>query len=294
MPNKLVIMRILKFIYDFLPFKKNIFYLLRLFKLPYNIIKHLHFKGVFKVKVESRDFLIMHYGYQIENELFWYGLLNGWEKISMKIWIDLCKDSQVIFDIGANTGVYSLVAKTLSPKSQVYGFEPVERVFQKFKYNNELNKFDVFCCDFAISNQDGEAIIYEVPSEHVYSVTVNKNTTQNVNATSTKIKTKKLSTFIKEQKIEKVDLIKIDVETHEPEVLEGMEAYLHEYKPTLLIEILNDDVGRKVQDLLKGIDYLFFNIDEIGPPKMVTKIVKSDYYNYLICRKEIAQKLNLL
>ncbi len=278
-------MRILKYIYDFLPFKKYVFRLLRPLKLPYNLIKHLHFKGIFKVNVENRVFLIMHYGYQIENELFWYGLLNGWEKISMKLWIDLCKESQVILDIGANTGVYSLVAKALSPKAQVYGFEPVERVFQKFKYNNELNKFGIFCYDFAISNQDGEALIYEIPSEHVYSVTVNKNTTQNEKANSTEIKTKKLSTFIKEQKIDRVDLMKIDVETHEAEVLEGMGEYLLLFQPMLLIEILNDDIGRKVQDLLKGIDYLFFNIDEISIPKRVNNIVKSDYYNYFICKE---------
>lgn len=285
MLNKLIIMRILKYIYDFLPFKKYVFRLLRPLKLPYNLIKHLHFKGIFKVNVENRVFLIMHYGYQIENELFWYGLLNGWEKISMKLWIDLCKESQVILDIGANTGVYSLVAKALSPKAQVYGFEPVERVFQKFKYNNELNKFGIFCYDFAISNQDGEALIYEIPSEHVYSVTVNKNTTQNEKANSTEIKTKKLSTFIKEQKIDRVDLMKIDVETHEAEVLEGMGEYLLLFQPMLLIEILNDDIGRKVQDLLKGIDYLFFNIDEISIPKRVNNIVKSDYYNYFICKE---------
>ena len=287
-------MKILKYLYDILPFKKNVFCFIRPLNLPYNIIKHLHFKGIFKVNIENRNFSIMHYGYQIENELFWYGLLNGWEKISMKLWVDLSKESQVIFDIGANTGVYSLVAKTLSPGAQVFGFEPVVRVFQKFKYNVELNKFDIRCYDYAISNEDGEALIYEVPSEHVYSVTVNKNTTQNEKANSTEIKTKKLSTFIKEQKIDRVDLMKIDVETHEVEVLEGMGEYLLLFQPTLLIEILNDDIGRKVQDLLKGIDYLFFNIDEISIPKRVNNIVKSDYYNYLICKEEIAKKLNLI
>lgn len=287
-------MKVIKYIYDLIPFKKYVFYLLRPFKLPYNLVKHLHFKGIFKVQVENKSFLVKHYGYQIENELFWFGLLNGWEKISMKLWIELSKNSEVIFDIGANTGVYSLVTKAISPKSNVYGFEPVERVFQKFRYNNELNKFDILCYDFAISNNDGEALIYEVPSEHVYSVTVNKNTTQNEKAISTKIKTKKLSTFIEENKIKKIDLIKIDVETHEPEVLEGMEGYLYAYQPTLLIEILNNEVGKKVQNLLLGCDYLFFNIDELGNPKMVQEIVKSDYYNYLICSKEIAQKLNLV
>ena len=69
-----------------------------------------------------------HYGFQLENEIFWSGLTNGWEKISTRLWIELSKNSKVIFDIGANTGIYSLVSKSINPTSQVFAFEPVKRV----------------------------------------------------------------------------------------------------------------------------------------------------------------------
>ena len=45
-----------------------------------------------------------------------------------------------------------------------------------------------------------------------------------------------------DHKITKIDLLKIDVETHEPEVLEGYTKYIHLHKPTMLIEILNDEL----------------------------------------------------
>ena len=128
----------------------------------------------------------------------------------------------------------------------------------------------------------------------MYSVAVNKNISGLDNTIPTKIKTKKLSTFIKEQNINQIDLIKIDVETHEPEVLEGMEEFLKLFKPTLLIEVLNDEIGAKIQNIIKDIDYLYFNIDEVNKPKKVSKIVKSDYYNYLICAPDVAQKLKLI
>lgn len=285
----------IKSIYNSIPFKRNIFSILKLFKIPKYIYQHLHFKDIFKVKFNNHHFLIEHHGYQIENELFWSGLTEGWEKISMKLWIELCKDSDTIIDIGANTGIYSLVAKAINPSAKIYGFEPVKRVFEKYQKNCTLNKFDIKCIDFAASNFDGEAIIYDSPSEHVYSVTVNKNLSpDNIKTIETKIKTKKLSTFIKEFNVSKIDLIKIDVETHEPEVLEGMEEFLNKFQPTLLIEILNDDIGKKVQSIIKNIDYLYFNIDEVNTPKKVDKIIKSDYYNYLICKKNVAQKLNLI
>jgi hypothetical protein len=39
---------------------------------------------------------------------------------------------------------------------------------------------------------------------------------------------------------------------------------------------------------------IFFNSDEIGIHKRVDNIVKSDFYNYLICKTEIAHNLKLL
>lgn len=283
-----------KYLYTLIPFKKQVFSVLKKIKLPASIYKHLYFEGIFKVKFDSNSFLIRHYGFQLENEIFWNGLTSGWEKISIRLWIELSKNSNVILDIGANTGIYSLVSKAVNPNSTVYAFEPVKRVYEKLCANTLLNRYNINCFELALSNNDGEAIIYDSPTPHVYSVTVNKNISGLTNTIPTKIQTQKLSTLIKQQKIGAIDLIKIDVETHEPEVLEGMEEYLVRYKPTLLIEILNDEAGAKIQQQLKNIDYLYFNIDEINLPKRVDKLTKSDFYNFLICSPKTAKELNLI
>lgn len=284
----------IKSIYSKLPFKKQIFSVLRIFHFPESIFKHLYFKGVINIRFDKYHFKINHYGYQLENELFWKGLTNGWEKVSMQLWIQLSNESSVIIDIGANTGIYSLVSKSVNKKADVFAFEPVRRVCDKLRANAQLNQFDIKIFEFALSNNDGHAIIYDAPTEHVYSVAVNKNIAEINNAIETKIEIKKLSSFIKEQNIKHIDLIKLDVETHEPEVLEGMEEYLQKYKPTWLIEILNDEVGYKVQQLIKDIDYLYFNINEIGKPRQVAEIKKSDFYNYLICSPQVAKQLKLI
>lgn len=286
--------KIIKHLYEILPFKQQVFSVLKLLHLPSSVYRHLHFKGVFKVKFKTFSFLIRHYGFQLENEIYWNGLENGWEKISTRIWIELSKKSEVILDIGANTGIYSLISKSVNPSSKVYAFEPVKRVYEKLCDNNTLNNYDISCFELAASDKDGEAVIYDTPTPHIYSVAVNKNISGLSNTIETKIKTIKLSTFIKENNLRKIDLIKIDVETHEPEVLYGMGEYLSLYKPTLLIEILNNEVGDKVQTLIKDIDYLYFNIDEINPPKRVDRIVKSDFYNYLICSPQTAKHLKLI
>lgn len=289
--------KILKKVYGLIPFKREFYSFLKLFWKPkQSIYQHLHFIGVFKVFLNNTNFFkIKHYGYEIENEVFWTGLTNGWEKESITLWIKLCENQEVIFDIGANTGIYSLIAKTVNPKAKVYAFEPVSRVFAKLKENISLNQFDITPIEKAVSNSDGTATIYDTASEHTYSVTVNKNTTSpQTEIIETTIDTVTLNSFIKQHNIKGVGLMKIDVETHEPEVLEGFSDFILQFKPTILIEILNDEVGKKVSNLVSPLNYLYFNINEKGGVRQVDKITKSDYYNYLFCHADTAKKIGLI
>jgi len=288
----------LKNIYRKLPFKQTIFKLVRSFARPNeNVYRHLYFHGDFLVQIDdSHSFWMKHYGFELENSLFWVGLKKGWENKSLSLWIELSENADVIFDIGANTGVYSLIAKSLNPEARVFAFEPMQRVYKKLVLNNSLNAYDITCFECGISNTNGTAIVYDTPTEHIYSVTVNKN----LNAPSaevipTEIEIKRLDTIIEELGIEKIDLLKIDVETHEPEVLEGLGKYLTKYQPTILIEILSDEIGEKVEAVVQGHDYLYFNIDEKSDSiKKVERITKSDYYNYLLCSQTTAEELNLI
>ena len=236
-----------------------------------------------------------HYGNQIENEIFWRGLLGGWEKVSIGLWLKLCKNSNVIIDIGANTGVYALTAKTINPKAKVFAFEPVKRVFLKLQKNIQINNYNIIAIEKAVSNADGFAKIFDTISEHTTSVTVNQNLSPvGTKVIETKIEITTLNSFVKYYDINSIDLIKIDVETHEPEVLEGFSDYLRKFKPTILIEILSDEIGERVNKIIDGMEYLYFNIDERGSIRQVKKIIKSDYYNYLLCKKEIAKELRIL
>ena len=290
---------IVKRVYHLLPFKKPFFIVLKkVWSPPKRIYQHLYFTGKIKVKtLDDKAFQMYHYGFELENELFWRGIKNGWEQQSVQLWEKLCTMNKCIVDVGANTGIYALIAKTLQPKAQVFAFEPVKRVFEKLEANLKLNNYqDIVAVEKALSNADGEAIIYDqAETDHTYSVTVGKDlTTAETQSIETTIDIIRLDTFIEQHQLEKVDLIKIDVETHEPEVLEGMGKYLKQMLPTLLIEVLNDEVAQKVQKLVEGLDYLYFDLDEKTVPKPIERIRKSSYYNLLICTPTVAQKLQLI
>jgi len=289
--------KIIKFIYKKLPFKKQIYSLIKiLWTPPEPVYRHLHFEDVFEVSVFGKTtFKMIHYGsqFRIENEIFWAGLTNAWEKESFKLWIELCKNSEVILDVGANTGIYSLIAKAINPRANVYAFEPVDRVYQKLCENVQINQYDIILSNKAVSNFSGEAVIYDRPVEHTTSVTVNMKRRESETIV-TPIETITLDDFIEQKEFKNLDLLKIDVETHEPEVMEGFRKYLVHFQPTILIEILDDSIGRKVEEYVKDLNYLYFNIDEKGGIRQSEKIVMSDYYNYLLCKIEIAEKLRLI
>jgi FkbM family methyltransferase len=287
--------KIIKSIYKNVPFKKQLFSVVRtFFTLPNSISKHLYFDGTIDFKVNNKTIVMNQKGYDVENTLFWRGTKGCWEKVSVGLWLELCKEANCILDIGANTGAYALIAKTMNEKASVYAFEPMEKIYNRLKANVVLNFLDIKCMPYALSNFDGKAKVFPESEDHIYSVTINQNRSdKSITVFEKEIEVKTLQRFITENNIHHIDLMKIDVETHEPEVLEGLGHFLRLWKPTLLIEILDLEVARKVQEYTSNLGYLYFNIDEDGGIEQTQNLTISKYYNFLICTATIAKKLKL-
>jgi len=285
-------------LYAALPFKQPLFQLVRRLAppLPERLYRHLHFKGVITVDISPAErFRIRHHGYMIENELFWRGL-SGWEKISMELWIRLCRRSKVILDIGANTGVYALAAKAVNPGAEVIAVEPVARIYDKLVDNIGLNEGTVKAVHAAATSHTGTVVLYDQPqSEHVLSVSLNPEW----NKESTAIRPVEVPAYTVADLLAmhgntSVDLLKIDVETHEAEVLRGFREILLRDKPAMLIELLNGQVAAEVGALINDLGYAYFNIDDITwPPQRSKTLTKSGHFNFLICQPEVADAIGI-
>ena len=240
-------------------------------------------------------FLIRHYGYQLENDIFWKGITGRWEKKSVELWIKFSEKAEVIMDIGANTGVYALISKSINPGSRIIGIEPAKRVFKKLEHNTRLNGFNIENLSVAVSDHNGEAVFHDTDEEHTYTASIHKRAIQNHNYHPVKVETVTIDNLITERKLDRVDLIKIDVEYHEPEVIKGF-SLIGKYQPTILIEILSDEIGERVQRELENYRaaYLYFDIDEEKGIRQVKNIRKSSGMNYLLCTESIAKKMQLI
>lgn len=234
-----------------------------------------------------------HHGYAVENDLFWSGISGDWEQYSLLVWRKLAARSEVIFDIGANTGVYSLIAKAVNNKSVVFAFEPVKRVFEKLVLNNEINKFDIRCIQKAMSDKSGVALIYDSDEDHEYGASLNEVNVQKGLSRTTEVETVTLDNFIEAQSLSRIDLMKIDVEYHEPEVIAGFKKYIKVFKPAMLIEVLSDETGNEINRLVDGLGYNYFTINEKTGLKKVSEIKKSEGFNYLLCSDELAVELGI-
>lgn len=255
-----------------IPFKKSFFKLIKRNNfLKSKFYKDLKFKGFFEVEVElNKQFKLFHFGGRIENETFWKGLFNTFETEMGWIWMLLTKKSEVIIDIGANTGIYSLVAKTLNSSSEIYAFEPSRNTYSKLKKNVSFNNFNINCFDVALSNSTGKSTFYDSFDPNQTSASMSDKMHKlwdNYKVNSYEVQTIKGKDFINQNNIKKIDLVKIDVEMFEPQVIEGFEDVLFETKPYIFIEVLSNEVAEKLNILFNDQFAFYHLVDKF----MITK-----------------------
>lgn len=137
-----------------------------------------------------------------------------------------------IFDVGANIGNYSKMIKDIfKDKAKVFAFEPSKKTFQKLLQNtNHLS--NITCFNFGFGNEETRLNLYSNKDESglasVYKRKLDHfNIEMNLNEL---IELRTIDGFCRENKINHINLLKIDVEGHELKVLEGARNMLSSQK----------------------------------------------------------------
>jgi len=273
-------------LYRAIPGKSHLFHLLRRGpKIPSGIYQHLHFEGPFEVSIDrDHHFALQSYGTFVENELFWAGFGGSWDATSLKVWQALCRSrTGLAIDIGANTGVYALAAAALGREAAA--FEPVERMALRLRRNVDLNDFSIRIEQKAVSDRGGRMPIFDTMDEHNYSASLEG---QGPSASSYEVEVCTLDDLLAEWGNPALAAIKIDVERHEPAVLRGMGHALSNQSPPMLIEILDREIGTEVCELIEGLEYQIYHIDEKRGliPATYPGPIGDHNWNHLVCTRQ--------
>ena len=265
---------------------------MKTFPAKHKFYKDFRFHGNFKVRMGNEFLILGNWGGSIENEIFWKGLY-GWEGESIKLWIQEVRKANVIFDVGANTGIYALIAHRLNPKAKVYAFEPVDYTYQRMLENFSKNQATIHPSDFALSDVTGISTIYETVDTNQTSSSLSPDKSKNWEGfkgelIEKQIRAIRLDDFMAREELTELSLMKIDVEMFEPQVLMGMGEWLKEHRPKMLIEILTPKVADQVSALIDGLGYHIYHVhDEHGPQKVDRITARPIHWNYFLTISEL-------
>jgi FkbM family methyltransferase len=199
-------------------------------------------------------------GVDLASIFFWRGLA-GFENETSKTLQFFFQQSAVFVDVGANCGVYSLLAALSNPKIRVVAFEPLRPIYDRLMANVELNHLagKVACENLALSSRSGTATLYLPASEGLDLETTGTLATDSwqvrQHAEPLAVEAVRFDEYESRHPMQ-VDLIKIDVEDFEADVLRGMEGTIRRDRPFIVCEILprnsshkNEPTRRIVQEL---------------------------------------------
>jgi FkbM family methyltransferase len=174
---------------------------------------------------------------------------------------------QVMLDIGAYVGQFSLVASQLVPNLRVFAFEPTPSVFAQLQRNIELNDCrNVTCVNLALSDTPGTAQFFTYPGSadqnSLRPLSVDSNA-------SIEVRVGTVDSFLKDQNLDRLDVLKIDVEGNELAVLKGAGASLSRFKPVLIVEISRHQrsygyTGADIKSILNELLLDCFRISDQG------------------------------
>jgi FkbM family methyltransferase len=197
-----------------------------------------------------------------------YDLLNrhGGDEMLAKLH-DHCGPEAVIYDIGANVGVYALALAADSPDRRLLAVEPAPQTRAQLRTNVDCNalgdRIEVLNC--GVGDEDSTRPFFVSTYAELSGFDRESATRWEASlAEVVDVPIRRVDTLVGSHA--PPDALKIDVEGASPTVLRGARETLETHQPTLFIEIheegLSADTGREVREILAGVDYTITERDD--------------------------------
>ena len=197
-----------------------------------------------------------------------YALRSSYERELMHL-SRFISPGMVVVDGGANSGIYTVAAaKLVGPSGMVLSFEPGAEAFSVLRKNIGLNHFkNVHSYRAALSEKEGKAALYHHEGGP-NSFSLGSLGTSGIDFEG--VTTRTLCHALQEEAIERIGLIKLDVEGAEELALLGAKPIIAGSRPTVIFEVHAAAAKRLglsptgAWELLEGLGYNFFSLTDRG------------------------------
>ena len=207
----------------------------------------------------------------LEWYIFFYGI---YEPFIVVLFKHFLQQGNVVIDIGANVGMHSLImGKTVGERGRVYSFEPHPLIFERLKKNLSLNRMSwVKPLENGLSDKSGQLYLHGFDDNSANKGTSSLSTARKdceVNKNSVfKVDVVTLDEWVEKEKLERLDLIKIDTEGHDFNVLSGGFKTIESFRPVIIFEYCSDffapkegnDKLNEIKVRLENMEYKLYQI----------------------------------
>jgi len=175
------------------------------------------------------------------------------------------RPGMTFIDGGANEGLYSIFAsRCVGARGHVVAIEPSERELLRLRRNISSNQGseNISVAEVAISHAAGTASLRIAEDEHaghnclgsfVYSATRTTGFQT--------VELERLDDLVARLALERVDVIKMDLEGHELPALEGSRATIEKHRPVLLLEAQAEQLP-SLTSAISAFDYEIHSFSE--------------------------------
>lgn len=248
--------------------------------VPYRVWRTMPVVDTFEVVEDSISFTYRSTSDDyIGMALYWRGLKH-WEHETFPLFRELSRRSRGFVDIGASTGVYSLVAGMENSNLSIVAFEPVPRVVTRLREHVLLNHLEdrVHVVESAVGPEAGRTKFFVPDGDTPTGGRVGASDGESgriIEVAMSRLEDCLPSDF-------HLDLMKIDVEGFEGPLLQSVRELLAKHRPHVVVEFLSDGSYPEACEVFHSLGYHIFHLGPNGPVQQSTvrPAAQTEYRNY--------------
>lgn len=162
----------------------------------------------------------------------------GFEALELDALLPLIGESDHVWDVGANVGIYSVLLGRAAALGTVCAFEPVEASRERLVRNLALNgTTNVTVEAFGLSDRSGVQTMAIHDDAHGCDQIVDPAEAGEDASHVVEVATRTGDDYVGTHGFGDPDIIKVDIEGHEPEFIAGSWGVLERRRPLLFMEV---------------------------------------------------------